>query len=283
MNLMHDLTDNSLGRIYILSDFNSNTGIFGTKKIYLDHLRNPNSVAFYKDGQGITWLYVALTDKLVRYQYEPGEDAPSHEPQTIATFPGYGLSYKYGGWHLTRTVVTHNDKIYVAVGSSCNSCEEKIDEVRAEIIVMDPDGANEHVFAKGLRNAVGIKWVNDNFYATNMGVDHLGPTVPNEMFYQLKANTDYGWPYCYVKDGKIYGDSTVAWKRTPTDCTRVPPPDAYFEAHEAPLGFEYFDSTFADQKLHDLFLVVLHGARILRLEAVQKLFRYKRMGQFRIL
>jgi glucose/arabinose dehydrogenase len=66
----------------------------------------------------------------------------------LARFPAYGLSYKYGGWHLTRTVAIHDDKVYVSVGSSCNSCEEKEPE-RASIIQMDPDGSNARFFAKG--------------------------------------------------------------------------------------------------------------------------------------
>ena len=106
-------------------------------------LHNPNSVAFYKDRDGTDWFYLALTDRLVRYRYEAGKDAPSGEPQVLATFPAYGLAYKYGGWHLTRTVVVGGDgKIYVAVGSSCNACEEK-EEVRASILQMNPDGTNQ--------------------------------------------------------------------------------------------------------------------------------------------
>jgi hypothetical protein len=97
-------------------------------------------------------------------------------------FLTYGLGYKYGGWHLTRTVVVGGDgKIYVAVGSSCNACEEK-EEVRASILQMNPDGKNKAYFARGLRNAVGLRWINGRLYATNMGSDHLGDNRPADTF-----------------------------------------------------------------------------------------------------
>ncbi len=81
-------------------------------------------------------------------------------------------------------------------GSSCNACEEK-EEVRATILEMDPDGKNQRYFARGLRNAVGLQWVNDRLYATNMGSDHLGDNRPADTFYSIEAGTNYGWPYCF--------------------------------------------------------------------------------------
>ena len=58
------------------------------------------------------------------------------QEKIIATFPDYGLDYKYGGWHLTRSLSFHNKKLFVSVGSSCNACIEK-EDVRASIIEMD--------------------------------------------------------------------------------------------------------------------------------------------------
>ena len=68
-------------------------------------LHNPNSVQFYRDATGQDWIYIAETGQLTRRKFTSGEDQPSDgRPETIATFPDYGLSYKYGGWHLTRTI-----------------------------------------------------------------------------------------------------------------------------------------------------------------------------------
>ena len=146
---MFNLTDNRRGVVYILDQFDPATRQFKKVTKFLSGLRNPNSVAFYTDRNGTSWFYVALTDRLVRYRYEEGKDAPSGTPEVLATFPDYGLGYKYGGWHLTRTVIVGgNEKIYIAVGSSCNACEEK-EEVRATIVEMDPDGKNQRYSRAG--------------------------------------------------------------------------------------------------------------------------------------
>ena len=204
---MYNKTDNRRGVVYILDQFDPATRRFKKVTPYLSGLRNPNSVAFYTDRDGVNWFYLALTDRLVRYRYEPGKDAPSGEPQVLATFPDYGLGYKYGGWHLTRTVVVGgNGKIYVAVGSSCNACEEK-EEVRASVLEMDPDGKNRRHFARGLRNAVGLRWVKGRLYATNMGSDHLGDNRPADTFYALASGENYGWPYCFQVGAKVYPDA----------------------------------------------------------------------------
>ena len=94
------------------------------------------------------YLYVATTDKLLRYPFNDWSKMDLGEPEVLDSFPSYGLSYKYGGWHLTRSIAFSNDrkKLYVSVGSSCNACIEQ-EEVRATIIEMDPDGKNKRIYA----------------------------------------------------------------------------------------------------------------------------------------
>ena len=146
---MYDLTDNEKGKIYILDDWNEETGKFGKVSVYLANLKNPNSVQFYTDANGQDWIYIAETDKLTRRKFTKGETAPTDsKPQTLATFPDYGLSYKYGGWHLTRTIAfAPNGKLYVSVGSSCNACDEKEKE-RAAIMEMNADGSGPANFCQ---------------------------------------------------------------------------------------------------------------------------------------
>jgi glucose/arabinose dehydrogenase len=254
---MYNLTDNRRGVVYILDQFDRKTLKFKKVTKYLTGLHNPNSVAFYTDPNGTNWFYLALTDRLVRYRYEAGKDAPSGEPQVLATFPDYGLGYKYGGWHLTRTVIAGGDgKIYVAVGSSCNACEEK-EEVRASILQMDPDGKNQHYFARGLRNAVGLRWINNRLYATNMGSDHLGVDRPADTFYTIEDGKHYGWPYCFQAGARLYSDPKYNTKNF--DCRKVPHALTPFPAHSSPLGLEHFDSRNSSD-LAGSFLVALHGS-----------------------
>ena len=254
---MHDLTDNKKGVVYILDEWNAETGQFGKIIPYMTGLKNPNSVQFYTDSEGQDWLYLAETHQLTRRKFTQGEIKPTSKAEVLATFPDYGLSYKYGGWHLTRTIaVGGNGKIYVSVGSSCNACTEK-EKVRATVLEMNPDGSEQKIFAKGLRNAVGLKWIGKFLFATNQGVDHLGKNKPDETFYALKRDADYGWASCYSSNGKIFADPKF---KRPSGCKNVLPPYAYFPAHSSALGFDYFDNPNTDDMIKNSFLVALHGS-----------------------
>ena len=255
---MFNLTDNKRGTVHILDGWNAKTGRFAKAIPYMTNLRNPNSIQFYRDDQGQDWLYLAETDKLTRRRFKPGETRPSdNAPQTLATFPDYGLSYKYGGWHLTRTIAfSPAGKLYISVGSSCNACIEK-EAVRASVIEMDPDGSNQRQFASGLRNAVGLKWRGNFLWATGQGADHLGLQKPDETFYALKEGTDYGWPYCYSSTGKIVVDTQFPRRE---GCKNVAVPYAYFPAHASALGFDYWNEADAPDTIKNAFLVSLHGS-----------------------
>ena len=254
---MYDLSDNKKGIVYILDDWDTETGKFGKLVPYMTGLRNPNSVQFYTDDTGQDWIYIAETHQLTRRKFTQGETQSTSKAEVLATFPDYGLSYKYGGWHLTRTIaVGGNGKIYVSVGSSCNACVEK-EKVRASVLEMNPDGSEQKIYAKGLRNAVGLKWIGKFLFATNQGSDHLGKNKPDETFYALKRDVDYGWPSCYSINGKVLVDPK--FKRT-LGCKNVPSPYAYFPSHSSALGFDYFDDSNTDSAIKNSFLVALHGS-----------------------
>ncbi|MES2393675.1 MAG: hypothetical protein V4555_18700, partial [Acidobacteriota bacterium] len=224
---MHDLSDNTNGTIYILDGWNPQTHTFTNVIHYLDHLRNPNNLAFYTDPKTHqSWIYLPLTDRLVRYKYNPGDTHPTTPPEVLTRFPDYGLNYKYGGWHLTRTVAIASlhgrTRIYITTGSSCNYCKER-EAVRAALVVMNPDGSHEQIVAHGLRNAVDLRFLPDldggALFATNMGDDHLGDQLPDDTFFELDSDThpgpiaqvsapNYGWPACYFAHGQPTLDHT---------------------------------------------------------------------------
>lgn len=254
-----DMSDNSRGIVYVLSDFDATSHRFGKRAAYLTGQRNPNNVAFHTDATG-TWIYVALTNRLVRYRYLAGSDAPSGEPETLATFPDYGLNYKYGGWHLTRTVTFGPDgTLYVSAGSSCNACDEK-EEVRATVQAMAADGKNARFYARGLRNSVGLKWVSDALFATDMGADQFGNDVPDERLFALKEGANYGWPHCYQAHATVKRDPIFGIGDAGAVCGHVPAAFARFPAHAAPLGFEHFAPDAAIAEVKDSFIVALHGS-----------------------
>ncbi|MCX6316459.1 MAG: PQQ-dependent sugar dehydrogenase [Bacteroidetes bacterium] len=254
---MYDRTDNKKGKVLILEKWNSDTRKFESITTYLDNQHNPNQVAFYTVN-GKHYIYVAETGKLSYYAYQPGDNKPSSAPVVINTFPDYGLSYKYGGWHLTRSLAFHNNKLYVSVGSSCDACIEK-EEIRATIVEMDPDGRNMKFYARGLRNAVGIKWVNNELWATNMGRDNRGPDKPEEQLMKIIPGAFYGWPYYFQYKKQIIADTDFKDSLHPAWVKRPPISQWGIKAHSAPLGFSYFTG-FRDSLLNRSFITALHGS-----------------------
>ena len=250
---LYNLDDNKKGKVYLFDNWDDSTHSFKKIITYLDSLHNPNQVAFYNGD-----LYVAETDRLSRYMYKPGDTINTSLPEVIATFPDYGLSYKYGGWHLTRSLAFNNNKLYVSVGSSCNACIEK-EDVRATIIEMNPDGSDKKIYARGLRNSVGIKWVDNKLWVTSMGRDLIGPDRPEDLFQSVERNGYYGWPFYFQFQNKIYSDNAfkdsvkASWVKEPAIAF------AGFKAHSAPLGFDFFKN-FDDPLLNNSFLVALHGS-----------------------
>jgi glucose/arabinose dehydrogenase len=274
---MFNRTDNQKGTVYILDGFDGEIGKFNKVTPYLTGLRNPNSISFYEDQTGSQWFYLALTDRLLRYRYMAGEAAPSSAPEVLARFPDYGLNYKYGGWHLTRTLAIEAGKLYVSVGSSCNACEE-VEPIRATILEMDLDGKNQRVFASGLRNAVGMKWVDGDLFVTNMGADHLGDFKPDDTMYIVEAQKNYGWPYCFQYRKRLYADAEFGKSKKKIACDSVPAAYVGFSAHSSPLGFDYFDSSNSSPALKDSFLVSLHGSSKRSLRRGYSVMRVRKGG-----
>jgi len=134
----------------------------------LQGLNEPHGLAFF-EGK----LYVAENDKVRRYDWDEA-NLRATNPQKLADLPT-------GGGHSTRSIVFHGGKMYVSAGSSCNVCIEK-DPRRATVMEFNPDGSGQKIFAKGLRNAVGLA-VNpktDTVWVTVNGRDWLGDDLPPE-------------------------------------------------------------------------------------------------------
>lgn len=160
-----------------------------------------------------------------------------------------------GGNHTTRTVLVGPDgTLYVAIGSTCNVCVES-DPHRAAVWAYNADGSGGHLYAKGLRNAVGLAvnpW-NRQVWATNNGRDYLGDNLPPETVYVLQAGGNYGWPRCHA--GTIVDPDFGH----PGSCDGIIAPRVEFQAHMAPLGLAFYHSGPFPQQYHGLF-VAFHGS-----------------------
>jgi glucose/arabinose dehydrogenase len=211
----------------------------------LNRLNEPHGLAFY-EGK----LYVAENDKVRRYEWDEANLRASN-PKALADLPG-------GGGHSTRSLVFHGGKMYVSAGSSCNVCVEK-DPRRAAVMEFNPDGGGQKIFAKGLRNAVGLA-VNpktDTVWVTVNGRDWLGDNLPPEVIVDLgKDGGDAGWPYCY---GDRVPDSKFT-KPGDNRCKNVIAPKVQMQAHSAPLGLAFDEGSEFPPEYRNNIFVAFHGS-----------------------
>jgi glucose/arabinose dehydrogenase len=220
-------------------------GVADSAKTFADNLPGVHGIAF-KDGA----VYVATEGELIRLE-DTDKDGAADKRDVLAS------DLPTGGGHSTRTIAFGPDgKLYVSAGSSCNVCQES-DEKRAAISRYSADGKFEKVYARGLRNAVGIIFspLTNELWATNNGRDSIGDDVPPESIYNVKEDADYGWPYCY---GDRVPDQTQ--NPAPGYCEKTGLPAVNMQAHSAPLGLAFYTGDqFPAQFKGDLF-VAFHGS-----------------------
>ena len=232
------------GKVVALPD-TKHTGKADRTVTVLSGLNEPHGLAFYQ-GE----LYVAENDKIRSYDWDEATLRASN-PKKLADLPS-------GGGHSTRSILFHNGKMYVSAGSSCNVCVEK-DPRRATVMQFNPDGSGQKIFAKGLRNAVGLALnpKTDTVWVTVNGRDWLGDDLPPETIYDLgKDGGDAGWPYCY---GDRVPDSNFT-KPGDDRCNSVLEPKVQMQAHSAPLGLAFYQGTQFPSEYQNNLFVAFHGS-----------------------
>jgi glucose/arabinose dehydrogenase len=226
----------------------------------LTGLKEPHGIAFF-EGK----LYVAENDKVRRYDWDEA-NLRATNPKAITDLPT-------GGGHSSRSLLFHNGKMYVSAGSSCNVCIEK-DPRRATVMEFSPDGTGQKIFAKGLRNAVGLA-VNPKtatVWVTVNGRDWLGDDLPPETIYDLgQGGVDAGWPYCY---GDRVPDSQFT-KPGDNRCQNVIEPKVQMQAHSAPLGLAFYEGTMFPPEYRNNMFVAFHGSWNRRVPTGYKVVRVK--------
>ena len=232
------------GRVVALPD-PKHVGRAERTAVVVDKLTEPHGLAFYQGK-----LYVAENNRVRSYDWDEANLRASN-PKQLADLPGRG-------GHSTRTVIFHGGKMYVSAGSSCNVCFET-DTRRAAVMEFNPDGTGMKIFAKGLRNAVGLA-VNpktDTIWVTVNGRDRLGDDIPPEVINDLGKNGgDFGWPYCY---GDRIPDTNFT-TATGDHCKNMIPPKVQMQAHSAPLGLAFYEATAFPAEYRNNIFVAFHGS-----------------------
>jgi len=218
-------------------------GVAESTTVVHSGLTLPHGLAFRGDT-----LYVAEEDGVIRY--DPGAASPV---QLVSNLPT-------NGGHSTRSIAFGPDNLmYVSIGSSCNICIEP-DSVRAAVMRYNLNGSGGRIFARGLRNSVGIAFnpTTGALWATNNDRDNIGDvamtdSLPPERINILTLGGNYGWPQCYLpnRPNPEYGSA---------DCSAVVPPAITFTAHSAPLGIAFYTGSMFPADYQGDAFVAYHGS-----------------------
>ncbi|HEY8920678.1 MAG TPA: PQQ-dependent sugar dehydrogenase, partial [Chitinophaga sp.] len=182
----------SANRISILRD-TTGDGHPDIKEVFLEDLNQPFGMLIMNG-----YLYVANTDALLRFPYQPGQMKMEAPGEKVLDLPAEAPNQ-----HWTRNIITNADssKIYIAVGSANNMGDngKKVNPRRACILEVNPDGQGERVYASGLRNPVGIAWApgTKTLWAAVNERDELGDNLVPDYLTSVKDGGFYGWPYSY--------------------------------------------------------------------------------------
>jgi glucose/arabinose dehydrogenase len=237
----------NLDKIELLHRDKNDDGKADGSSTLLEGLNGPNGVDFYED-----WLYVAETDAIGRIKFDHDSGQTIGEYERIVT----GLSGGENHWRKTLRFGP-DGLMYVTMGSSCNVCIEE-DERRASMVRYSPDGSNEEIFARGLRNSAGFDWspLDGQIYATDNGRDMLGDEFPPCELNLVEEGNHYGWPY--ANGDKIADPDFGEGNEKIVNASM--PPVFDFDPHNAPLGISFIQGDHLPKEYQGAAIVALHGS-----------------------
>jgi glucose/arabinose dehydrogenase len=164
-----------------------------------------------------------------------------------------------GGQHPNRTLAFGPDeKMYLSVGSTCNSCPEPNPE-NATMLRAEEDGSNRKVFAKGLRNTIGFGWhpQTKQLWGMDHGIDWLGDDEQKEELNVITQNADYGWPYIYGEGKYNPGDRPKGDTTYQQYLSKTTLPMLTYQAHSAPMAMAFYTgSQFPAEYRNDAFVAM---------------------------
>ena len=220
----------SANRITLLRDADGD-GRAEVREVFLGGLNSPFGMALVGGN-----LYVASTDALMRFPYEPGQTRITATGVKLADLPGGTLNH-----HWTKNLVASADgkRLYVSVGSNSNAAENgiEVEDGRAAIWEFDVATGAGRVFASGLRNPVGMDWepASGALWTAVNERDELGSDLVPDYMTRVREGDFYGWPYSYF--GR-HVDTRVEPPR-PDLVAQARVPDYALGNHTASLGLAF--------------------------------------------
>lgn len=194
-------------------------------------------------------LYVANTDSVVRWPYQPGQTSTTAKPEVMLS----GIPSKGYRNHWTRNILFTPDEkqMFLTIGSEENLAEEGPRRAVIERYPVDSSGrlGKGERYASGLRNPIGlaIRPQTGELYANVAERDYKGDELVPDFFTRIQRGGFYGWPYCFLG-----GRHDPSMPRKPALERTAIMPDINFEAHATPIDCKF---------IPEGAVVALHGSQ----------------------
>jgi glucose/arabinose dehydrogenase len=212
-------------------------------------LRTPNGVAFNNGS-----LFVGELNRIVRFD---------NVLDAVKSGSGSGLTPKVvldglpsefmHGWKYIA--FGPDGYIYYQVGAPCNICDRG--DPFASIWRVRPDGTGNEVFARGVRNSVGMAWHPETkeLWFTENGRDMMGDERPNDELNRApKPGLHFGYPYCH--EGSIADPEFGASH----PCSNYEPPVQKLGPHVAALGLKFYTGNMFPAEYRNRLFIAQHGS-----------------------
>lgn len=233
----------------------------------LDKLDRPHGLQLGADG----WVYIGEANQVIRLNPK-NPNAPAQT--VVANLPN-------DGHHpLKQMLLDSAGNLYLSMGAKTNNCENTNgqalkfpcaeatgNQATASIwqITSPLNQPKATVYARGLRNAMGMTWSADGrMVVTENGRDFINQVdarlsdklLPHDEINVVAQGGDYGWPYCF-DNNRI----SPEYRRYTTICNNKFKPALLLPAHSAPLGITRYPNDGRITALRGRYLVALHGYR----------------------
>ncbi|CAH0282145.1 PQQ-dependent sugar dehydrogenase [Pseudomonas mediterranea] len=241
----------SPNRITLLRDANHD-GIAETRTVFLENLNSPFGMTLVGND-----LYVADTDRLIRFPYKDGDTQIKAQPTKVVDLPGGTINH-----HWTKNVIASRDgsKLYVTTGSNSNVAENgmEAEEGRAAIWEVDRATGNHRIFASGLRNPNGLAWEprSGALWTAVNERDEIGSDLVPDYITSVKDGAFYGWPYSY------YGQNVDVRvePQNPALVAKAIAPDYAVGPHTASLGLTFAEGSALPAPFTEGAFIGQHGS-----------------------
>lgn len=254
------VSESEPGRIRVLHDADGD-GKPEQMTVFAKDLKKPFGLAFYPPGANPQYVYVANTDGVVRFPYSNGDLQATGPSQRITNLSSGGRLE--GGGHWTRDIVFSADgkQLFASVGSKSNVDEEHdaVENERARILVLDPEGKNKRPYATGIRNPVGlaIHPETGELWTSVNERDGLGDDLVPDYVTHVQEGGFYGWPWVYLGNNN---DPRHPTGSHPDFVAKTIVPDVLIQSHSASLNMTFYSGAQFPAEFRGSAFAALHGS-----------------------